>query len=47
MVFLRFLNVKFDPNKHQNAPNCTIKKNYCVVYTLEPPSHVASRHANF
>ena len=26
--FCNYINTKSDPNIHQNAPNCTIKKNF-------------------
>ena len=36
--FCNFLNTKSDPNIHQNAANCTIKKNYLGRMPPNPPS---------
>ena len=50
-----FLRTKSDQNVHQNAPNCTILKNFLGAACPQTPlakrmalaQHVAKRHANF
>ena len=38
MILFEILSKKSDPNIHQNAPNCTIFKNFLRGHTPEPPS---------
>ena len=37
VIFEYFLKTRSDQNIHQNAPNCTILKNFLGDYTPEPP----------
>ena len=36
-LFKIFLSKKSDPNIHENAPNCTIFKNFLGGHAPEPP----------
>ena len=47
LFFIKFSKTKFDPDIHQNAPNCTIFKNvlggrWLGEHAPEPPSKANS-----